>query len=38
LNSGTSGPHRSDVANKVDPRVDSDRDHRASHAVHSTGP
>ncbi|KAF8538588.1 hypothetical protein BDD12DRAFT_917647 [Trichophaea hybrida] len=40
LNSGTitSGLHRSDVANKVDPKVDSDRGHRGSYAAYSTGP
>ncbi|KAG0634290.1 hypothetical protein HOY80DRAFT_1005280 [Tuber brumale] len=26
----TTGPHRSDMANRADPRVDSDRDHRGS--------
>ncbi|KAM5352395.1 hypothetical protein ACJ41O_005118 [Fusarium nematophilum] len=28
---GTSGPHSSRVGNTADPRVDSDRDHRAAH-------
>ena len=28
---GTSGPHTSRVANTADPRVDSDRDHRAKY-------
>ncbi|KAG0133132.1 hypothetical protein HOY82DRAFT_275388 [Tuber indicum] len=32
------GPHGSNVGNKLDPRVDSDRDHRASQAATSTGP
>lgn len=29
--SGTTGPHHSNIANKLDPRVDSDRDNRARH-------
>ncbi|KUL91485.1 hypothetical protein ZTR_01476 [Talaromyces verruculosus] len=34
------GPHNSNLMNKLDPRVDSDRDHRATHSGmtgHSTG-
>jgi hypothetical protein len=27
----TAGPHHSDIANKLDPRVDSDQDKRARH-------
>jgi hypothetical protein len=40
LNSASTatGPHRSAAANKVDPKVDSDRDHRGSHAASATGP
>ncbi|KAF8249544.1 hypothetical protein K440DRAFT_620926 [Wilcoxina mikolae CBS 423.85] len=40
---GNTGPHQSNIANKLDPRVDSDRDHRgaattSSHSNdHSTG-
>jgi hypothetical protein len=34
----THGPHRSDAANKIDPRVDSDRDHRANPSARVTGP
>ncbi|KAJ6147218.1 hypothetical protein N7497_009200 [Penicillium chrysogenum] len=29
--SSTTGPHGSNIANKIDPRVDSDRDNRAQH-------
>src|SRR5690606_20151889 len=29
----TAGPHRSDAANKLDPRVDSDRDNRGAHGT-----
>ncbi|KAE8354408.1 hypothetical protein BDV28DRAFT_131067 [Aspergillus coremiiformis] len=39
-NSNTStnhGPHDSNVANKLDPRVDSDRDHRAAHHAGTNG-
>jgi len=28
---GTAGPHSSNIANKLDPRVDSDQDNRARH-------
>ena len=28
---GTTGPHSSNIANKLDPRIDSDRDNRAHH-------
>ncbi|KAF4940426.1 Collagen alpha-5(VI) chain [Colletotrichum fructicola] len=34
---GTSGPHSSKVANAADPRVDSDRDHRANPAGYTGG-
>ncbi|KAI8672616.1 hypothetical protein LRP88_02872 [Fusarium phalaenopsidis] len=34
---GTHGPHSSRVANTADPRVDSDRDHRAGHSSNLTG-
>ncbi|KAI8160635.1 hypothetical protein K4K49_004630 [Colletotrichum sp. SAR 10_70] len=34
---GTSGPHNSKVANAADPRVDSDRDHRANPAGYTGG-
>ena len=34
---GTSGPHDSRTANAADPRVDSDRDHRANPATGTTG-
>ncbi|KAF6814527.1 cell surface protein [Colletotrichum musicola] len=34
---GTSGPHGSRAANAADPRVDSDRDHRANPATGTTG-
>lgn len=34
---GTHGPHNSRVANAVDPRVDSDRDHRGA-PMQATGP
>jgi hypothetical protein len=34
--SSNHGPHDSNVANKVDPRVDSDRDNLATHGAHST--
>lgn len=34
---GTHGPHSSRVANAADPRVDSDRDHRARQNLGSTG-
>ncbi|AEO55742.1 hypothetical protein MYCTH_2314369 [Thermothelomyces thermophilus ATCC 42464] len=35
--SGTYGPHKSRVANALDPRVDSDRDGTASHGVGGYG-
>jgi hypothetical protein len=35
---GTYGPHRSRVANALDPRVDSDRDGRPSHGLSDVGP
>ncbi|OOQ84955.1 hypothetical protein PEBR_28415 [Penicillium brasilianum] len=35
--SSNHGPHDSNVANKVDPRVDSDRDSRAAYGTTSTG-
>jgi len=35
---GTHGPHGSRVANAADPRVDSDRDHRGTHATTHVGP
>ncbi|EED20992.1 cell surface protein, putative [Talaromyces stipitatus ATCC 10500] len=35
--STNAGPHDSNVANKVDPRVDSDRDHRAGYSAAGTG-
>ncbi|KAJ5871081.1 uncharacterized protein N7529_003434 [Penicillium soppii] len=31
--SSNHGPHSSNIANKADPRVDSDRDHHASHGT-----
>lgn len=34
---GTSGPYGSRVANTADPRVDSDRDHRANPTTHTGG-
>jgi len=34
---GTHGPHSSKVANTADPRIDSDRDHRANQAGHNSG-
>ncbi|KAI8725171.1 hypothetical protein NCS52_00087500 [Fusarium sp. LHS14.1] len=34
---GTHGPHSSRAANTADPRVDSDRDHRAAHSSGLTG-
>ncbi|KAJ4194508.1 hypothetical protein NW767_010012 [Fusarium falciforme] len=34
---GTHGPHSSRAANTADPRVDSDRDHRAGHSSNLTG-
>jgi len=34
--SSNHGPHDSNVANKLDPRVDSDRDNRAAHGSHPT--
>lgn len=34
---GTHGPHSSRVANAVDPRVDSDRDHRGAPVAGATG-
>ncbi|RMJ03527.1 hypothetical protein CDV36_014951 [Fusarium kuroshium] len=34
---GTHGPHSSRPANAADPRVDSDRDHRAGHSSNLTG-
>jgi hypothetical protein len=34
--SSNHGPHDSNVANKVDPRVDSDRDNLATHGSHNT--
>ncbi len=34
--SSSHGPHDGNVANKVDPRVDSDRDNRAAYDSHST--
>jgi len=35
---GTYGPHKSRVANALDPRVDSDRDGRPSHGLSDVGP
>lgn len=35
--STSAGPHDSNMANKVDPRVDSDRDGRAQHTYGTTG-
>ncbi|KAF5003655.1 hypothetical protein FDECE_9798 [Fusarium decemcellulare] len=34
---GTHGPHSNRAANTADPRVDSDRDHRAGHSSNLTG-
>ncbi|RPA85682.1 hypothetical protein BJ508DRAFT_411688 [Ascobolus immersus RN42] len=34
--STNAGPHNSNAANKLDPRVDSDRDGRATHGTHGT--
>ncbi|KAM0418869.1 hypothetical protein ACHAPT_012236 [Fusarium lateritium] len=34
---GTHGPHSSRAANTADPRVDSDRDHRAGHSTNLAG-
>lgn len=34
---GTHGPHSSRIANAADPRVDSDRDHRAAPTHHTAG-
>ncbi|TGZ77708.1 hypothetical protein EX30DRAFT_366555 [Ascodesmis nigricans] len=34
----THGPHVTNTGNKLDPRVDSDRDHRGSRAATATGP
>jgi len=36
-NSTNAGPHNSNLANKLDPRVDSDLDHRGNQHGHSTG-
>ncbi|KAF5016016.1 hypothetical protein F66182_12438 [Fusarium sp. NRRL 66182] len=36
-NSTNAGPHDSNIANKADPRVDSDRDHRAAYSAAGTG-
>ncbi|RAO66562.1 uncharacterized protein BHQ10_002574 [Talaromyces amestolkiae] len=35
--STNAGPHDSNIANKADPRVDSDRDHRAAYSAAGTG-
>jgi hypothetical protein len=35
--SSNAGPHDSNLANKADPRVDSDRDHRAGYSAAGTG-
>ncbi|CAI7611708.1 unnamed protein product [Penicillium bialowiezense] len=35
--SSNAGPHSSNIANKADPRVDSDRDHRARHEATDVG-
>jgi hypothetical protein len=35
-NASNAGPHDSNVANKADPRVDSDRDHRAGYSAAGT--
>src|SRR5690606_18954192 len=34
--STNAGPHSSNVANKLDPRVDSDRDNRGAHGTHGS--
>ncbi|PNH38087.1 hypothetical protein VD0004_g8726 [Verticillium dahliae] len=37
-NTSTTGPHKSNVANKLDPRVDSDRDNRTNYASNQAYP